>query len=119
MTRRLCLGWAGETCRRVITNTNRCTEHEAARRARSNARHRPHRERRPDYTSAERQRRAQAVAAWRAEHGDWCPGWGVAAHPSTDLTADHVIPVAAGGGEGGALTVLCRPCNGRKGSNAA
>lgn len=39
-----------------------------------------------------------------------CGGW-------TDLTADHVIPVAAGGTDDlDNLQTLCRPCNSRKGS---
>ena len=72
------------------------------------------RARRPDYTNAERTRRAQAVAAHRATYGDWCPGWGVAPHWTPDLTADHVLPVAAGGDETGPLRVVCRPCNSRR-----
>lgn len=63
----------------------------------------------------ERKRRAQAVADWVAEHGHWCPGYGVPAHPSTDLTADHSLAVAHGGAQG-PLDVLCRPCNARKGA---
>lgn len=73
-----------------------------------------HSTRRPDYTHAERTRRAHTVRAWREQHGDWCPGYQVPPHPATDLTADHVNPVAAGGHESGPLTVLCRACNGRK-----
>jgi 5-methylcytosine-specific restriction endonuclease McrA len=34
-----------------------------------------------------------------------------------DLTADHVVPVAAGGPEDGPLTVLCRGCNSAKGAS--
>lgn len=67
-------------------------------------------------THAERQRRAATVAAWREAHGDWCPGHGVPGHQSSDLTADHVQAVANGGPADGALAVLCRPCNARKGS---
>ncbi len=63
---------------------------------------------------AEVNRRAQAVADWRAKFGDWCPGWGTEPHAATDLTADHIIPVAAGGPETGELSVLCRICNSRK-----
>ncbi|MFI9558857.1 hypothetical protein [Nonomuraea endophytica] len=66
------------------------------------------------YTSAERTRRAAAVATWRAEHGDWCPGWRRPGHPARDLTADHIQAVAAGGREDGPLGVLCVSCNGRK-----
>lgn len=42
--------------------------------------------------------RAQHVA----QHGNWCPGWGVAPHESADLVVDHD------------LGVMCRACNGRK-----
>lgn len=55
----------------------------------------------------------RVVAAHRAAHGDWCPGWGVAPHPSSDLTADHVVA-----GVSGRLGVLCRACNARKGKRA-
>lgn len=63
---------------------------------------------------AERQRRARAVAEHRTQHGDWCPGWHRPAHPSSDLTADHITPVAAGGHPHGPLQVLCRSCNSSK-----
>lgn len=65
----------------------------------------------------ERQRRAQAVAKHRQTYGDWCPGWQRPAHPSADLTADHVLAVAAGGNPQGELQVLCRSCNGAKGAH--
>ncbi len=76
------------------------------------------RARRP-YPQAERTRRAAVVSAWRATIGDWCPGWQVAPHHATDLTADHPIAVAAGGREDAPLTVLCRSCNSRKGARGA
>jgi 5-methylcytosine-specific restriction protein A len=75
------------------------------------------RRRRPRISRAEEDRRAATVAAWRAEHGDWCPGWRRPAHLSADLTADHVVPVGGGGSEHGALSVLCRVCNGAKQDN--
>jgi len=68
-------------------------------------------------TWAQIQRRAQTVQAWRTNHGDTCPGWQRDPHPATDLTADHLQPVAAGGTETGPLSVLCRSCNGRKQAN--
>jgi 5-methylcytosine-specific restriction protein A len=64
-------------------------------------------------TTEERKRRAAVVRAWRAAYGDWCPGWQRDGHWSTDLTADHVTPAAAGGVE---LSVLCRQCNSSKGA---
>ena len=58
-------------------------------------------------------RRREAVAAHRAQFGDWCPlcgRWEVV------LTADHVVPVARGGAEDGELRVICRGCNSRLGA---
>jgi 5-methylcytosine-specific restriction protein A len=66
----------------------------------------------------ERQRRAAFVAEHRRTVGDICPGYGVPEHHATDLTADHVVPVAAGGSEDGPLAILCRSCNGRKSDRA-
>lgn len=63
----------------------------------------------------ERLRRAATVRRHRELYGDWCPGWGVPSHPARDLTADHSIPHAIAGHGHGALGVLCRACNGRKG----
>lgn len=40
---------------------------------------------------------ARVLRAWRGEHGDWCPGYSRAAHRASDLTVDHVVPLAAGG----------------------
>ncbi|WP_182357764.1 HNH endonuclease [Tomitella gaofuii] len=66
-------------------------------------------------TWAERQRRAGVVESWRKFRGDWCPGFERPPHRSSDLTADHVTPVASGGAADGPLGVLCRSCNSRKG----
>ncbi len=115
MPLRICLGWHDETCRERTPNP-RCPRHDAMRKRASNARHRPHRERRPGYGAAERRRRADAVTQWRDEHGDMCPGYQRPPHPASDLTADHVISVASGGREDGPLVVLCRSCNSRKGA---
>jgi 5-methylcytosine-specific restriction protein A len=103
---RLCID-CGTPC-----NATRCSIHQ---RIRDNATLHGKRARRP-YTNAEQARRAATVQAWRAWHGDWCPGWQRAPHAATDLTADHITPVAAGGSEDGPLTVLCRACNGSKGA---
>jgi 5-methylcytosine-specific restriction protein A len=67
-------------------------------------------------TAAIRRRRARVVAAWRAEHGDHCPGYGRPPHASSDLTADDPMPIAEGGDPWQELAVLCRACNGRKGA---
>lgn len=93
-----------------LTPTTRCNAHT---RTRDQATLRAKRTLRP-YSHTERQRRAQAVADHRAQHGDWCPGWHRPGHTATDLTADHVIAVAAGGTEHGELQVLCRSCNSTK-----
>jgi 5-methylcytosine-specific restriction endonuclease McrA len=69
----------------------------------------------PPVSWEERQRRAEAVEAWRRRHGDWCPGWQRPPHATADLTADHVLPRSQGG-EGGPLRVLCRACNARRGN---
>ena len=101
---RNCLG-----CGRSVRGRPRCTDcqrdHDRAKRAR-----------RPDLSAAaERQRRRKLVADHRATVGDWCPGLGQhPAHPSADLTADHVVEVAAGGLATGPLRVLCRSENSRR-----
>jgi 5-methylcytosine-specific restriction enzyme A len=79
------------------------------------------RKRRPDLDQREeRRRRERAVADHRATIGDWCPGWdGAAAHPSADLTADHVIEVAAGAAASGPLVVRCRSCNAARSAHLA
>jgi hypothetical protein len=62
------------------------------------------------------------VADHRARHGDWCPGVPELrrpAHPSADLTADHLHEVRLGGAESGPLVVRCRPCNSARSANVA
>src|SRR5262249_48374627 len=97
-------------CGRLSQGT-RCPDH---RRARDRTTLQSKRTRRPRVSRAEEVRRAAVVQAWRAQHGDVCPGWRRSAHAATDLTADHVQAVGAGGAESGALAVLCRACNGAK-----
>jgi 5-methylcytosine-specific restriction enzyme A len=60
---------------------------------------------------------ARVLRAWRGQYGNWCPGYGRDAHPASDLTVDHVVPLAAGGAplDIANLTVLCRSCNSTKG----
>src|SRR5699024_2414916 len=76
------------------------------------------RRRRPVATSAEQTRRKQVVAAHVALHGYVCPGWECPPHPSMDLTADHITSYKQSTSENGSLQVLCRVCNGRKGSKS-
>lgn len=85
------------SCTALVAKGSRCPQHRLA------------------YRNPERQRMRQAVRDHVAQCGYWCPGYGIPPHPSTDLTADHVIPRAQGG-NGSRLTVLCRSCNARKGS---
>jgi 5-methylcytosine-specific restriction protein A len=107
---RPCLG-----CGRSVRGKPRChdcqRDQERAKRARRPDLHNDH---------AERQRRARVVADHRALLGDWCPGWErQPAHPSADLTADHVKEVAAGGKPGGRLVVRCRSCNAARSAHLA
>jgi hypothetical protein len=79
------------------------------------------RAKRPDLDDhRERERRRRVVADHRAIVGDWCPGWErKPAHPSADLTADHVREVARGGRPDGALVVRCRSCNAARSAHLA
>jgi 5-methylcytosine-specific restriction protein A len=75
---------------------------------------------RQGYGNAERRRRADVVQQHRELYGDICPGWQRPAHaviPPNRLSADHVRAVARGGGQHGALQVLCLQCNGAKGAS--
>jgi len=64
---------------------------------------------------------ARVLRAWRGEHGDWCPGYQRPAHHASDLTVDHVVPLAAGGApfDIANCAVLCRSCNSTKGASEA
>lgn len=59
-----------------------------------------------------------AIAVHVRVYGWTCPGWGVPAHRSADLTLDHELPVSRGGlsTRANAGAVLCRACNSRKGA---
>jgi hypothetical protein len=52
---------------------------------------------------------------------NWCPGYQRDAHPASDLTVDHVVPLAAGGApfDIANCAVLCRSCNSTKGAGDA
>jgi 5-methylcytosine-specific restriction protein A len=101
MIRRSCLG-----CGRLIASGSRCPRCQLPPNPTTASR-----------TPAERRRRAVAVAQWRKLYGDWCPGWGDRPpHPATDLTADHIEAVGAGGDPAGPLRVLCRRCNSARGA---
>jgi 5-methylcytosine-specific restriction enzyme A len=85
-------------CGRLTRNATRCTE--CARnqdRARGTAAQRGYGWRWQRYAH-------QAIAGFRASHGDICPGWSRRPHPiaPTEWTVDHHIGP------------LCRACNSRK-----
>jgi 5-methylcytosine-specific restriction enzyme A len=101
-------------CGKAVRGKPRCSD---CKRTTSQAK----RARRPDLDDHhERERRRRVVADHRALLGDWCPGWtGQPAHPSADLTADHVREVAKGGQPDGRLVVRCRSCNSARSAHLA
>ncbi len=92
---------------------SRCTEHaRQSNRSRHNAL----------YSTRQWQRlSARVLRAWRGQHGNWCPAYQRDGHPASDLTVDHVVPLAAGGAalDIGNCAVLCRSCNSTKGASEA
>jgi hypothetical protein len=78
----------------------------------------PAKQRRPQ-SWQERTQAEHVVAAWIEEHGYVCPGYKRAPHASTDLTADHIMPLHLGGDPLGEMQVLCRSCNSRRGAETA
>ena len=107
---RACLG-----CGTQIRGKPRCSDCQRQRDRAKAAR-------RPDLhaDAHERERKRRVVADHRAIVGDWCPGWERRpAHPSADLTADHVREVAAGGRPDGRPVVRCRSCNAARSAHLA
>lgn len=97
----------------VVTSRagRRCTDHaRQSNRSRHNAMY---------STRAWQRLSARVLRAWRGEHGDWCPAFRRDAHPTSDLTVDQVVPLAAGGArfDIGNSAVLCRSCNSTKGAS--
>jgi 5-methylcytosine-specific restriction enzyme A len=85
----------------VVTSRagSRCTNHaRQSNRSRHNALY---------STRAWQRLSARVLRAWRGEHGDWCPGYVREAHPAIDLTADHVVPLAAEARRSTAAILLC------------
>jgi 5-methylcytosine-specific restriction enzyme A len=115
MTRSLLRACLARGCRNVVRGKTYCADHQRQREQAKTAR-------RPDLhnDARERERRRRVVADHRAIVGDWCPGWERRpAHPSADLTADHVREVARGGHPGGRLVVRCRSCNAARSAHLA
>jgi 5-methylcytosine-specific restriction protein A len=98
----------------VVTSRpgSRCTIHaRQSNRSRHNAL----------YNTREWQRlSARVIARHRGQYGNWCPGFQRNPHPASDLTADHISPLAAGGAplDIANCAVLCRSCNSTKGASA-
>lgn len=112
MPARVCLECGGVTSR--PSRKGLCPECQAEREAARPAR--------VVYDSPQWRRIARAaVRAWVARYGWQCPGWGVPAHHSTDLTADHRAALATGGEsfDRTNIGILCRSCNGRKAATPA
>ena len=61
----------------------------------------------------------RVIARHVGQHGYMCPGYQRDPHSARDLTADHVVPLAAGGAplDIANCAVLCRSCNSTKGSS--
>jgi 5-methylcytosine-specific restriction protein A len=90
---------------------SRCTDHtRQSNRSRHNALY---------STQAWQRLSARVLRAWRGEHGNWCPGYNRPAHPASDLTVDHVVPLTTGGApfDVGNTAVLCPSCNSTKGAS--
>jgi len=98
-------------CKRLTRNGTRCEACAAvwsATRGSSTAR---------GYGSRWRAIRQAVLDRHIALYGPVCPGYGRPSHESDDLTVDHVVPKARGGGDHPSnLAVLCRGCNSSKGS---
>jgi hypothetical protein len=104
-------------CGRSVRGKPRCSDCQATQDQAKRAR-------RPDLhnDARERERRRRVVADHRALLGDWCPGVKELrrpAHPSADLTADHVREVGRGGRPDGPLVVRCRSCNAARSAHLA
>ena len=90
-------------CRALVRSGGRCASCRQRHDQERNAS-------RPWYGSEWRKLRSEVLTAWRAEHGDWCPGvpeLDHPAHPAADLTVDHITPRSLDGG----VRVMCRKAN--------
>lgn len=91
---------AEPTCPRLVTPPrSRCTDHEIK------------------YTRAEQNRVREIVLDWIDTYGPLCEGYEREPHyvNEDELTGDHVVPLLYGG-RGGAIRILCRSCNSRRGA---
>lgn len=108
MPKRPCLD-----CGTLHTNPSRCDTHQAQwdaahERGRGSSTAR-------GYGYGWRKLAAQVLAEHQRQWPGMCPGWRRAAHPSQDLTVDHIVPKARGGRDTrDNAQVLCRSCNSAK-----
>jgi 5-methylcytosine-specific restriction protein A len=108
MPRKPCL-----ECGVLHSNSSRCDACESKWQSANNRRRGSSTAR--GYDAKWRRLAAVYIQQYRMQHGDWCQGYRVPAHLSSDLTVDHIVPKAAGGkAELSNMGVLCRGCNGRK-----
>jgi hypothetical protein len=101
-------------CRRIHNGTGpRCEPCQRAHDTERNARRRHGGHTDPRWTAHSR----RLLAAWRHEHGDYCPGdSNHPAHPSKDLTVHHPTPLTAGGSlTEQQMSIVCRSGNSTKG----
>lgn len=101
------------TCQRLTNRSGRCPTCTRQHNHDRNAQRRD-----SGHTSPAWQRTSRdTLTTWRAEHGDWCPGdEHHPAHPTTDLTVDHIHPISKGGSltNQANLRVVCRSANSSK-----
>src|SRR5712664_2339529 len=108
MPKRPCLD-----CGVLHSNASRCASCEARYKAKVEQRRGSATKR--GYGSTWARLAKQLVAEHYNNIGAVCPGHGMPAHPSHDLTVDHIMPKSAGGtNDRTNLMVLCRGCNTRK-----
>jgi 5-methylcytosine-specific restriction protein A len=100
-------------CNNSATASGYCAERCNARQERGRRRTTPTKVARTHQVA---QYRRATVAAWRAQHGDWCPGYQRDGHAASDLCADDPIPIARGGDPMQPLQILCNACNASKGA---
>ena len=91
----------------AVSDQRRCEQHR-------NIRKKYVRKNKPTVSYAQQQYRKNAVNTYIQIYGYVCQGYRRPPHPSTDLTADHIVPTSRGGDEFGQLQIYCRSCNSSK-----
>jgi 5-methylcytosine-specific restriction endonuclease McrA len=120
MVARACLGLPGKPCGTPYTGTgSRCEACRLVVDRIRDARNRP-----TDRTWRWHKFSRRILSEHRRNVGPWCPGAADLdhdAHPSFDLTLDHIVPLAAGGAEFDRANVrpLCRSANSARGDRGS